>query len=99
MLRNDYLDFEYAVYSKGQEWLIKLLTILKKNRVSTTEIADCKGKVGLFENANILNQKHFKVGKNPLLLLWWWIKLECSQIYSRIGRKQYSFNRWFRFKW
>lgn len=41
----------------------EIIDYIKKNRVSTTEIADCMGKVGLFENANILNKKHFKVGK------------------------------------
>ncbi len=41
----------------------KIIDFIKKNRVSTTEIADCMGKVGLFENSNILNHKHFKVGK------------------------------------
>lgn len=41
----------------------KILDYIKKNRVSTTEIADCMGKVGLIENANILNKKHFKVGR------------------------------------
>lgn len=41
----------------------QIIEYIKRNRVSTTEIADCMGKVGLLENASILNQKHFKVGK------------------------------------
>lgn len=41
----------------------KIINYIKTNRVSTTELADCMGKIGLFENANILNNKHFKVGK------------------------------------
>lgn len=41
----------------------KIIDYIIKNRVSTTEIADCMGKVGVFKNVNILNNKHFKVGK------------------------------------
>jgi 4-hydroxy-4-methyl-2-oxoglutarate aldolase len=41
----------------------KIIDYIKKNRVSTTEIADCMGKIGLLKNSNILNNKHFKVGK------------------------------------
>ncbi len=41
----------------------KIISYIKQNRVSTTEIADCMGKVGLFENAKILNKGHFEVGK------------------------------------
>lgn len=40
----------------------KIINYIKKNRVSTTEIADCMGKSGLFENANALNRGRFKVG-------------------------------------
>ncbi len=41
----------------------KIIDYIKKNRVSSTEIADCLGKRGLFENARALNGKHFKAGK------------------------------------
>lgn len=40
----------------------KIINYIKRNRVSTTEIADCMGKTGLFENANALNRGRFKVG-------------------------------------
>ena len=40
----------------------KIISYIKRNRVSTTEIADCMGKSGLFENANALNRGRFKVG-------------------------------------
>lgn len=41
----------------------KILEYIKKNRVSTTELADCMGKQGLIENAIPLNKKHFIAGK------------------------------------
>ena len=41
----------------------KILDYIKKNRVSTTEIADCMGKRGLIENTVALNKKHFVAGK------------------------------------
>lgn len=41
----------------------KILEYIKKNRVSTTELADCMGKQGLIENAISLNKKHFIAGK------------------------------------
>ena len=41
----------------------KILEYIKRNRVSTTELADCMGKQGLIENAIPLNKKHFIAGK------------------------------------
>mgnify|MGYP000846336597 FL=1 len=35
---------------------------IRKNRISTTEVADCLGKAGLFEGAHIVNRGHFAVG-------------------------------------
>lgn len=43
--------------------LSKIISYIKKNRVSTTEIADCMGKVGVLNNSKALNRGHFKVGK------------------------------------
>lgn len=40
----------------------KIIDYIKTNRVSTTEVADCLGKSGLFEGAEILNRGKFKVG-------------------------------------
>lgn len=40
----------------------KIIDYIKINRVSTTEVADCLGKSGLFEGAEILNRGKFKVG-------------------------------------
>lgn len=41
----------------------EIIDFIKKNIISTTEIADCMGKFGVYENANALNRKHFAVGK------------------------------------
>lgn len=41
----------------------KIISYIKQNRVSTTEIADCMGKIGVLENVEILNRGHFKVGR------------------------------------
>lgn len=40
----------------------KIIDYIKTNRVSTTEVADCMGKCGLFEKAEVLNRGKFKVG-------------------------------------
>ena len=40
----------------------KIIELIKRNRISTTEVADCLGKKGLFKNAFPLNKSHFKVG-------------------------------------
>lgn len=39
-----------------------IIDYIKTNRVSTTEVSDCLGKAGLFENAYCLNRGKFKVG-------------------------------------
>ena len=41
----------------------KIIDYIAKNRVSTTEVADCLGKSGAVEGVNILNQRHFRVGE------------------------------------
>lgn len=40
----------------------EIINFIKKNRVSTTEVADCMKKSGLFENSHILNRGRFRVG-------------------------------------
>ena len=40
----------------------KIIDYIKRNRVSTTEVADCLGKSGVLENVLPINQGHFKVG-------------------------------------
>ena len=40
----------------------KIIEYIKSNRVSTTEVADCLGKTGVFRDAKILNRGKFCVG-------------------------------------
>ena len=40
----------------------KIIDYIKRNRVSTTEIADCLGKTGGIDNVLPINRGHFKVG-------------------------------------
>jgi len=40
----------------------KIIDYIKRNRVSSTEIADCLGKKGAIFNANAINRGHFTVG-------------------------------------
>jgi len=40
----------------------KILKYIKRNRVSTTEIADCLGKTGAIEDVSAVNRGHFAVG-------------------------------------
>lgn len=40
----------------------QIIRKIKKNRISTTEVADCMGKTGLLENAHSVNRGHFAVG-------------------------------------
>jgi 4-hydroxy-4-methyl-2-oxoglutarate aldolase len=40
----------------------KIIDYIKRNRVSSTEIADCLGKRGSISNANAVNRGHFTVG-------------------------------------
>lgn len=40
----------------------QIIDYIRQNRVSTTEVADCLGKSGLFENSFPVNRGHFKVG-------------------------------------
>lgn len=41
----------------------RIVDYIKRNRVSTTEIADCLGKSGVLEGVLPLNRGHFRVGK------------------------------------
>lgn len=40
----------------------KMIQFIKKNRVSTTEVADCLGKSGAIQNVHAINRGHFCVG-------------------------------------
>lgn len=40
----------------------KIIDFIRRNRVSTTEVADCLGKTGVIENVMPINSGHFKVG-------------------------------------
>lgn len=40
----------------------KIISKIKKNRISTTEVADCMNKTGVLEHAHALNRGHFAVG-------------------------------------
>ena len=40
----------------------KIIDFIKRNRVCTTEVADCLGKSGALENVMPINQGQFKVG-------------------------------------
>lgn len=40
----------------------RIIDYIKRNRVSTTEVADCLGKTGVLENVLPVNKGHFKVG-------------------------------------
>ncbi|RXK13656.1 demethylmenaquinone methyltransferase [Halarcobacter mediterraneus] len=39
-----------------------IIDFIKRNRVSTTELADCMGKSGAIYNVSAINKGHFKVG-------------------------------------
>ncbi|MBD5098022.1 MAG: RraA family protein [Clostridiales bacterium] len=41
----------------------KIINYIKRNRVSTTEVADCLGKSGVLEGLLPLNPRHFAVGE------------------------------------
>lgn len=41
----------------------KIIDYIKRNRVSTTEVADCLGKTGVVEDVLPINRGHFKVGE------------------------------------
>jgi len=46
----------------------EIIDKIKKNRISTTEIADCLGKTGVIENVLPINRGHFRVG--PVFLVY-----------------------------
>ena len=41
----------------------EIIEYIRRNRVSSTEIADCLGKSGVIEDAHALNRGHFSVGE------------------------------------
>lgn len=43
-------------------WKERIIDYIRRNRVSTTEVADCLGKSGAIENVMPINRGHFKVG-------------------------------------
>ncbi|MBR5443783.1 MAG: RraA family protein [Paludibacteraceae bacterium] len=45
-----------------QDTKLKIIDFIRRNRVSTTEVADCLGKTGVLENVMPINRGHFKVG-------------------------------------
>jgi len=48
----------------------KILEIIKKNRISTTEVADALGKKGAIPDMEPLNPGHFVVGKIHYICTW-----------------------------
>ncbi len=40
----------------------QIVNKIKRNRISTTEVADCLGKTGVFKGAQAVNRGHFAVG-------------------------------------
>ena len=40
----------------------RIIEKIKKNRISTTEVADCMNKTGVLEDARAVNRGHFAVG-------------------------------------
>ena len=40
----------------------EIIAYIKRNRVSTTEVADCLGKTGAVANVHAVNRGHFCVG-------------------------------------
>lgn len=51
----------------------KIIDYIRRNRVSTTEVADCLGKTGVLPNIMAINRGHFKVGP-----IKWVYAYECS---------------------
>lgn len=45
------------------EYREKIISYIKRNRVSTTEVADCLGKKGALKGISTLNRGHFAVGE------------------------------------
>jgi len=48
----------------------KIIDYIRRNRVSTTEVADCLGKTGALENVAPINRGHFKVGRVKWVYAW-----------------------------
>ena len=48
----------------------KIIDYIKKNRVCTTEVADCLGKSGALSGVYPINRGHFKVGKVKWVYAW-----------------------------
>ena len=48
----------------------KIIDFIKRNRVSTTEVADCLGKAGALSGVIPINRGHFKVGPVKWVYAW-----------------------------
>ncbi len=48
----------------------EIIRYLKRNRVSTTEVADCLGKSGALEGVLPLNRGHYRVGRVKWVYAW-----------------------------
>ena len=48
----------------------EIISYIKRNRVCTTEVADCLGKSGALPGVGPLNRGHFKVGKVKWVYAW-----------------------------
>lgn len=40
----------------------EIIRKIRMNRISTTEVADCLGKTGVFKDSHAVNRGHFAVG-------------------------------------
>ena len=47
----------------------EIIAYIKRNRVSTTEVADCLGKTGAVANVHAVNRGHFCVGAVRYILV------------------------------
>lgn len=47
---------------EGNDWKEKIIDYIRRNRVSTTEVADCLNKTGAVENVRPISSGHFRAG-------------------------------------
>ena len=45
-----------------------IINLIKKNRISTTEVADCMGKTGAIKECHAVNRGHFEVGNDVVFI-------------------------------
>lgn len=55
--------FSGGLIMKRPDFRSEIINYIKRNRVSSTEVADCLGKTGAINGVRSLNRGHFKVGK------------------------------------